>query len=140
MQRLMRKHLGFTLLELLVVILIIGLLTSIVAPRFFGQIGRSEVIAAKAQIDAFVKALTAYRIDVGQFPATAEGLSALYVAPPKAGDRWHGPYLNDVVPVDPWGNPYRYAFPSSRNKDFDIMSYGRDGQAGGKGEDADISN
>jgi general secretion pathway protein G len=130
---------GFTLMELLVVVLIIGLLTGIVAPRFLAQINRSETTAARAQIDAFDKALQAFRIDMGRFPSTEEGLQALQVAP--AGqNRWHGPYLKDAVPVDPWGTPYVYVFPSTRGKDFDLLSYGRDKSPGGTGDDADIAN
>ncbi len=130
---------GFTLLELLVVILIIGLLTGIVAPRFLGQIARSEATAAKAQIDALDKALQAYRIDMGRFPSEGEGLRALVGAPPNE-PRWRGPYLKDVVPPDPWGSAYLYRNPSSRGKDYDLISPGRDRVAGGSGEDADISN
>lgn len=130
---------GFTLLELLVVILIIGLLAGIVAPRFISQIGRSETTAARAQIDAFDKALQAFRIDMGRFPSTSEGLQALVVAP--AGDpRWRGPYLKDAIPPDPWGTPYAYAMPSTRGKDFDLLSLGRDKAPGGTGDDADITN
>lgn len=130
---------GFTLLELLVVILIIGLLTSIVAPRFLGQISRSEVTAAKAQIDALDKALQAFRIDMGRFPSQGEGLRALVVAP--GGDaRWRGPYLKDAVPPDPWGMPYEFRLPSLRGKDYDIVSLGRDRAPGGSGDDADITN
>lgn len=130
---------GFTLLELLVVILIIGLLTGIVAPRFLGQIARSETTAAKAQIDALDKALQAYRIDMGRFPSEGDGLRALVTAPPNE-PRWRGPYLKDQVPLDPWGSPYQYRIPSSRGKDYDLFSPGRDRVAGGSGDDADISN
>lgn len=130
---------GFTLLELLVVILIIGLLTGIVAPRLLGQINRSEVTTARAQIDAFDKALQAFRIDMGRFPTDAEGLKALLDAP--AGDtRWRGPYLKSAVPVDPWGTAYLYRARSARGKDFDLVSLGRDRAEGGSGDDADIGN
>lgn len=134
-----RSACGFTLLELLVVILIIGLLTGIVAPRFLSQISRSEVTAAKAQIDAFDKALQAYRIDMGRFPVQAEGLRALVTSPGNE-PRWRGPYLQDAVPVDPWGMAYEYRFPSARGKDYDLVSLGRDRVAGGSGDDADLSN
>jgi general secretion pathway protein G len=130
---------GFTLLELLVVILIIGLLTGIVAPRFLSQISRSETTAAKAQMDAFDKALQAFRIDMGRYPSTGEGLQAL-VSAPGNDPRWRGPYLKDNVPLDPWGSPYQYRQPSTRGKDFDLLSYGRDKAAGGTGDDADITN
>ena len=130
---------GFTLLELLVVILIIGLLTGIVAPRFLSQIARSEITTARAQIDSFDKALQAYRIDMGRFPSEAEGLRGL-VALSGTELRWRGPYLKDAVPLDPWGSPYQYRLPSSRGKDYDLISLGRDRVAGGSGDDADISN
>jgi general secretion pathway protein G len=130
---------GFTLLELLVVILIIGLLTGIVAPRFLGQITRSETTAARAQIDAFDKALQAYRIDMGRYPNEGEGLRAL-TDPPGNEPRWRGPYLKDAAPLDPWGSPYQYRIPGTRGKDFDLSSMGRDRAAGGTGDDADISN
>lgn len=139
MQPKARAERGFTLLELLVVILIIGLLTGIVAPRFLNQISRSETTAAKAQIDAFDKALQAFRIDVGRYPATGEGLQALIAAPGNE-PRWRGPYLKDAVPLDPWGLPYKYSYPSTRGKDYDVVSYGRDRAAGGSGDDEDITN
>lgn len=135
----MRRTRGFTLLELLVVILIIGLLTGIVAPRFLGQINRSEATAARAQIDAIDKALQAYRIDMGRYPTDAEGLRALVVQPGNQS-RWRGPYLRDDIPPDPWGSPYVYRMQSSRGKDYDLMSLGRDRAAGGTGDDADIAN
>ena len=130
---------GFTLLELLVVILIIGLLTGIVAPRFLNQIARSETTTARAQIDAFDKALQAFRIDVGRYPSASEGLQALVVALPNE-PRWRGPYLKDSIPPDPWGSGYRYSYPSTRGKDYDVTSYGHDRAPGGSGDDADINN
>ena len=128
---------GFTLLELLVVILIIGLLTGIVAPRFLGQVSRSEATAARSQLDAFDKALQAYRIDTGRFPSAAQGLKALVVQPPDEA-RWHGPYMRDDIPVDPWGGVYQYRSPGTGSKEYDLLSYGRDRAPGGTGEDADI--
>jgi general secretion pathway protein G len=134
-----RQHAtGFTLLELLVVILIIGLLTSIVAPRFMAQVSRSEVTTARAQMDAFRKALEAFRIDNGRYPSTAEGLAALVTAPAGAA-RWHGPYLQDAVPLDPWGTAYQYEAPGPAGKDYQIISLGRDKAPGGTGDDADIA-
>jgi general secretion pathway protein G len=130
---------GFTLLELLVVMVIIGLLAGFVAPRYFAQVGKSRVKAARAQIDALDKALEQYRIDVGHLPSTEEGLAALNVAP--AGTtNWDGPYLQKGVPADPWGKPYVYAAPGTHQNDFDLLSYGRDSQPGGNGEDADLGN
>lgn len=134
-----RPH-GFTLLELLVVILIIGLLTGIVGPRFLGQINRSEATAVTAQIDAFDKALQAYRIDTGRYPSTSEGLRALVAAPSQDARRWRGPYLKGNVPVDPWGSAYQYRAPGAPGKDFDVVSLGRDRSPGGSGDDADITN
>lgn len=128
---------GFTLLELLVVILIIGLLTGIVAPRFVGQLSRSEVTTARAQLDALDKALQAFRIDMGRYPSNAEGLQALAQAP--GGEaRWRGPYLKGAVPMDPWGMAYQYRKPSNKGRDFDLSSLGRDRAPGGSGDDADI--
>ena len=129
---------GFTLIELLVVVAIIGLLAGYVAPRYFGQIGRSEVNAAKAQMDALEKALDQYRLDTGRYPATELGLNAL-VQRPANEPKWNGPYLKKAVPLDPWGKPYLYKSPGERG-DFDIVSYGKDGQPGGSGENADIAN
>lgn len=128
---------GFTLLELLVVILIIGLLTGIVAPRFMSQIQRSEATAARAQLDAFDKALQAYRIDVGRYPTSAEGLQAL-LQPGQDGARWRGPYLKGQLPLDPWGQAYLYRHPGSAGRDYDLLSQGRDRAPGGSGDDADI--
>lgn len=134
-----RNSRGFTLLELLVVILIIGLLTGIVAPRLMGQISRSERTVARGQIDAFDKALDAFRMDMGRYPSTAEGLAALQQAP-GADARWHGPYLKGGVPADPWGSPYQYQYPGTQGRDFDLLSLGRDHAPGGSGDDADITN
>lgn len=129
---------GFTLLELLVVMVIIGLLAGYVGPHYFSQIGKSEVKAAKAQIDALEKALDQYRLDVGRYPTTDQGLRALNASP--AGEsRWQGPYLRKAVPDDPWGKPYQYRQPGEHGE-YDLFSLGRDGQPGGEGEAADITN
>ena len=132
------KHAGFTLLELLVVVMILGVLVSIVAPRYFSQVAKSEVQAARAQIDLLEKAVEAYRLDVGSPPSTADGLNALYQRPSSA-KQWRGPYLKKSLPVDPWGNNYSYRNPG-QNSDFEIVSYGKDGQPGGDGDNADISS
>lgn len=132
---------GFTLLELLVVVAIIGLLAAYVGPKYFSQIGKSEQTVAKSQIEGFSRALGAYRIDVGSYPATEEGLPAL-VAKPGDSDKaakWNGPYLEKAPPLDPWGRPYLYRSPGSKS-DFEITSYGKDGQPGGSGDAADISS
>lgn len=132
------RHSGFTLLELLVVMVIIGLLAGYVAPRYFAQVGKSEVKVARAQIDALEKALETYRFDVGRYPTTEQGLEALMKAPPGV-PKWQGPYLKKAVPPDPWGKPYSYKIPGEHG-DFDIVSLGRDSKPGGSGEDADIGN
>ena len=130
---------GFTLLELLVVMVIIGLLAGFVAPRYFAQVGKSQVKTAKAQIDALEKAVEEFRLDLGRLPTSEEGLAALNTAPPNEPS-WSGPYLKKQVPLDPWGHPYVYAAPGTHNNDFDLWSYGKDGQPGGTGENADIGN
>ena len=129
---------GFTLLELLVVMVIIGLLASYVAPRFFSQIGKSEVKAARAQLDAFDKALGTYRLDTGRYPSTELGLRAL-VERPATEPKWSGPYLAKALPLDPWGRAYIYRLPGEQGRDYELMSWGKDGQRGGEGDDADIS-
>jgi general secretion pathway protein G len=129
---------GFTLLELLVVVVIIGLLAGIVAPRYFGQVGKSEVNVARAQLDALEKALDQYRLDVGRYPSTELGLKAL-VERPASEPKWSGPYLRKDVPPDPWGKPYVYKLPGEKGE-FDLLSYGKDGQPGGTGENADLTN
>ena len=130
---------GFTLLELLVVMAIIGLLAGFVAPRYFAQVGKSQVKVARAQIDAFDKALDQFRLDVGRYPTTEEGLQALVVQL-SSEPSWRGPYLKKAVPADPWGRPYVYEQPGAHTGDFDLQSYGRDGRPGGTGEDADVTN
>jgi general secretion pathway protein G len=134
----MHRSRGFTLLELLVVILIIGLLTGIVAPRFLGQVGKSEVTAARAQLDALDKALQGYRMDTGRYPTTAQGLRAL-VQQPSDEPRWRGPYLQGDVPADPWGSAYQYRTPGVAGRDYDLVSFGRDRAVGGNGDDADLT-
>lgn len=129
---------GFTLLELLVVMVIIGLLASYVAPRYFDQIGKSEVKATRAQLDAFEKALGAYRLDVGHYPTTDQGLKALNERPSEE-PKWAGPYLSKQVPSDPWGRAFIFRSPGDAGHDFELMSLGKDGQRGGTGLDADIS-
>jgi len=131
------KQIGFTLLELLVLLLIIGLLAGFVGPKYFSQIGRSEQKVAKAQIEAFDKALDQYRVDTGHYPNTENGLQALSSAPPNEVN-WHGPYLKKGVPPDPWGEAYEYKSPGDNNRDFDIISYGKDHRPGGDGESKDI--
>jgi general secretion pathway protein G len=127
---------GFTLLELLVVIVIIGLLAGYVAPRYFSQVGKSEIQVARAQIESLEKALDQYRLDMRRYPSAEEGLDALVAKPGQAAS-WSGPYLKKAVPSDPWGRPYVYRTPGQKGE-FEIFSYGRDGKPGGTGDDADI--
>ncbi len=129
---------GFTLLELLVVLVIIGLLVGYVGPRYFSQVGKSEVKAARAQIKALEDSLDQYRLDVGHYPSNEQGLEALTAAP--AGEtRWQGPYLKKAVPKDPWGSSYQYRYPGEHGE-VDIYSFGKDSQPGGTGEGADVTN
>lgn len=127
---------GFTLLELLVVIVIIGLLAGYVAPRYFSQIGKSEVQTAKAQIDSIGKALDQYRLDTGRYPSTEQGLAALFARPANE-PKWSGPYMKKAVPPDPWGKPYQYKSPGEHGE-YDVISFGKDAQPGGTAEAADI--
>lgn len=133
-----RNRAGFTLLELLVVMVILGLLVGYVAPRYFSQVGKSEIKATQAQIGAFEKALDTYRLDVGRYPTTEQGLAAL-VTRPQNEAKWNGPYLQKAVPSDPWGKPYQYRSPGEHGE-YDLYSFGKDGQPGGSDEAADITN
>jgi len=129
---------GFTLLELLVVLVIIGLLVGYVAPRYFAQVGKSETKVARAQLKSLEDALDQYRLDIGHYPSTEQGLVALDTQP--AGEaRWQGPYLRKAVPNDPWGSPYQYRNPGEHGE-FDLFSLGKDGQPGGTAESTDITN
>lgn len=129
---------GFTLLELLVVIVIIGLLAGLVAPRYFDQVGKSNSKIARAQIDSLEKALDQYRLDVGRYPTTEQGLPAL-MSRPQNIEKWAGPYLKKAVPSDPWGGRYVYKAPGEHGE-YDLQSLGADGQAGGTGEAADVNS
>lgn len=133
-----RRDAAFTLLELLVVMVIIGLLAGLVAPRYFAQVGKSNTKVARAQINSLEQALEQFRIDVGRFPSTEEGLEALS-SPPAGAEGWAGPYLKKAIPLDPWGKPYLYEQPGT-NAEMDLFSYGNDGRPGGTGEGADVVN
>lgn len=126
---------GFTLVELLVVMVIIGLLAALVGPRLFPKLGKGKQAAAKAQIELLGQALDQYRLDVGTYPTTEQGLNALITNP--GVDKWDGSYLKKGLPVDPWGKPYVYQQPGSHGE-YDLLSYGRDGKPGGEGEDKDV--
>ena len=127
---------GFTLIELLLVMVIIGLLAALVGPRFFGQEKKARQRAAKGQIALFEAALDNYRLDVGRYPTTEQGLQALREKPDEV-EKWDGPYLKKTVPADPWGNPFAYESPSEHG-DYAIISYGADGSPGGEDVDTDI--
>lgn len=133
-----RRVEGFTLLELLVVMVIIGLLASIVAPQYFAQIGKSDAKVARAQIESFGQALDQYRLDVGRYPSTEQGLAALRAAPTNEA-KWRGPYLKRDVPNDPWGTPYQYRSPGQHGE-YDLLSLGSDAQPGGDGEATDVAS
>jgi general secretion pathway protein G len=134
----MRNNNGFTLIELLVVMIIIGLLAALVGPRFIRQEEKAKVKAAKAQIELLSTALDTFRLDVGRYPTSQEGLEALRTQPGGV-ERWDGPYLKKEVPADPWGKPYVYKSPGDHGP-FDILSYGADGTAGGDGDNRDITS
>ncbi len=132
------QQLGFTLIELLVVLAIIGLLAGLVGPRVLKQLGGAKSKTASVQIKDLEQGLEIYKLDIGHFPSTTEGLQALQKSPGSATG-WNGPYMRSGIPEDPWGKPYMYKYPSD-NGSFDLLSYGADGVAGGAGEDADIHN
>ena len=128
---------GFSLIELLIVMVILGLLASLVGPKMFGKLGMAKQKTAKTQIEMLMAGLDAYRLDVGRYPSSQEGLEALVTN--TGSDKWKGRYLSKALPKDPWDNPYVYMNPGEHGE-VDISSYGADGQAGGEGEDADIGS
>jgi general secretion pathway protein G len=133
-----RRALGFTLIELLVVLAILGLLIGLVGPRFLGQLGGAKSKTAAIQIADLEKGLELFKLDVGRFPSSEEGLDALVRRPPNARG-WNGPYLKgNSVPEDPWGRSYKYAFAGTGEPQ--IVSLGADGAQGGEGENADVGN
>ncbi len=133
----LKNRAGFTLIELMVVMIILGLLAALVVPRMFGKLGKAKTNAAYAQIELFGTALDSLRLDVGRYPNSSEGLDALVVAG-SGTDDWNGPYLKkNEIPLDPWGNPYGYESPG-KNGDYDLYSLGADGSQGGEGENRDV--
>jgi general secretion pathway protein G len=127
---------GFTLIELLVVIIVLGLLVGLVGPRLFGRVGQSKTATARAQIELLGAALDQYRLDVGRYPDSSQGLDALQRNP--NAPNWNGPYLKKDVPKDPWGNPYKYRCCPGQHGDYDLWSEGGDSAPGGEGESQDV--
>lgn len=132
-----RPDRGFTLVEILVVMVIIGLIAALVGPRLFPKLGKGKQAAAKAQIELLGQALDQFRLDVGRYPSTQEGLNALMVNP--GIEKWEGPYLKKELPVDPWSRPYLYQQPGTHGE-YDLYSFGSDGAQGGEGEAADVAS
>ena len=137
MQKRKKREMGFSLIELLIVMVIMGLLAALVGPRMFGKVGKSKQNAARSQMALFETALDTYRLDVGKYPTTEQGLGALRNRP-SGLEKWDGPYLPKAVPKDPWGNPYVYK--RTDGGEVEIISLGADGTEGGESEDKDISN
>jgi general secretion pathway protein G len=135
-----RKSAGFSLLEMLVVLVIIGLIASLVGPRLFSRVDTSKVQVADTQVRMLRGAIETYRLEVGRLPAADEGLGVLYTPPAdeRLKARWRGPYLDEQVPLDPWDNPYVYSIPGANGMPFALYSLGADGVRGGEGNDADV--
>jgi len=136
-QKKKKRQAGVTLIEMLVVVTIIALFAALVAPRMLRRSDTARITAARAQINSFMTALGAYKLDTGLFPTTEQGLQALRVKP-QGVNQWEGPYLPQEIPVDPWGRPYVYKYPGEHGDEPDIISYGADGQPGGEGINGDI--
>lgn len=136
----LHRQTGFTLLEMIVVLVIIGLIMGLVGPRLFGQADRAKVQTAETQVRMLRGALQTMRLDIGRFPSTEEGLGLLVNTPQdsKISKRWRGPYLEEGVPNDPWGSPFQYRLEANGSQPFTLYSFGSDGKQGGSGDDADI--
>ena len=133
------KSAGFTLLELLIVMIIIGLLAALIGPKMIGRVGESRQTVAKQQVEGFGSALEMYKLDTTKYPTQEQGLEAL-VSEPQGVNNWKGPYLKKkFIPKDPWGHEYIYTYPGA-NGDYDIVSYGADGNTGGDGEEKDVAS
>jgi general secretion pathway protein G len=134
-----RGERGFTLVELLVVMVILGLLAALVVPSYLGRERKARAQAAKTQIELLGTALDTFRLDVGRYPTGSEGLQALRASPGGGTPRWDGPYLKKDVPMDPWGRPYVYESPGQHGE-YDLYSYGADGAPGGEGDARDVGS
>jgi len=132
-----KNNRGFTLVELLIVMVIIGMLAALVFPRLIPKVGKGKQSAAKAQIELLGQALDQFRLDTGRYPNTSEGLTVLIANP--GIPNWDGPYLKKAVPNDPWNRPYSYTFPGNHG-DYDLLSYGADGAPGGEDENKDLAS
>lgn len=136
----LKNSYGFSLIEILIVVVIVGLLAGLVGPELFSRLGKAKATAARAQIEQLSAALDSYRLDMGSYPVTSQGLVVLVEPPQQNQESWTGPYLRKgKIPLDPWGGAYRYRSPGEHG-DFDLFSYGADKQPGGEGEDADVAN
>lgn len=135
-----RRRAGFTLLELLVVLVVLGLLAGLIGPQLFGRVGEAKTTTTRTQLELMGVALDSYRLDNGSYPVTAQGLDALTSRPSRqpVPSNWRGPYLRKAAPLDPWGRPYLYVAPTSGAEGYSLRSLGRDGVEGGTGEDADL--
>ena len=135
-----RTTAGFTLLEMIVVLVIIGLIMGLVGPRLFGQADKAKVQTAETQVKMLRGALQTMRLDISRWPTEQEGLALLTTRPASAEAvrGWAGPYLDEAVPLDPWGKPYQYAPQAAGENPFTLYSFGADGKSGGEGQDADV--
>ena len=144
MREKLAKEDGFTLIEVVIVVIIIGFLAGTVGPNLFSRVSQARRTTAKNQLEIFALALDNYRLDTGRYPTTQQGLEALVEQPTSSPvpENWNGPYLDKrEIPLDPWGNEYQYEYPGTNNPEsYDLWSWGADGQRGGQGEDAEIAN
>jgi general secretion pathway protein G len=134
-----RKSGAFTLIEFIVVMTIIGIMAALIVPRVFGRIGQAKQTVARQKLAVLESKVMEFQVDCGRFPTSQEGLRALVQAPSDVGEKWRGPYVKDKDILDPWGVEFKYRFPGQHG-DFDLVTYGADGQEGGEGDNSDIGN